>query len=235
LTLNTPVQASLRPTSSVSMILALGSIALISGVLVVLIFQLTLPMINENKRIAIEKAVFHVIPGTHSRQDFVFTDQGLLKPADGRTSGSTIYAGYDKQDSFIGIAAEASAPGYQDVIRVLFGYKLDCQCITGIKVLKMTETPGLGDKIAKDPAFLKNFQALDARVNEAGNGLLHAITTVKHGKKIHPWQIDAISGATISSNAIGKMLNESSQYIIPLAQARLDSFVKETSSNDDTQ
>jgi electron transport complex protein RnfG len=228
------MQAPVQPTSSINMILALGSIALISGVLVVLVFQTTLPLINENKRVAIEQAVFHVIPGTDSRQDFLFTEQGVLVPAGGRTSGRTIYAGFDKQDSFIGIAAEASAPGYQDMIRILFGYKPNCQCITGIKVIKMTETPGLGDKIAKDPEFLKNFQALDARLNEAGDGLLHAIATVKHGKKTQPWQIDAISGATISSNAVGKMLNESGQYIIPLIQAHLHSFVKETSSNDDT-
>lgn len=233
--MNTPVQAPIPPTSGINMILALGSIALISGVLVVLVFQTTLPLINENKRIAIEKAVFHVIPGTHSRQDFVFTEQGDLLPSDGRASGITVYAGYDKQDSFIGIAAEAAAPGYQDVIRILFGYKPDCQCITGIKVLKMTETPGLGDKIAKDPAFLKNFQALDARLNEAGDSLLNAITTVKHDKKTHPWQIDAISGATISSKAIGKMLNESSQYVIPLVQAHLDGFVKENLTNENTQ
>ncbi len=233
--MNTPVQAPVQAASGINMILALGSIALISGVLVVLVFQTTLPLINENKRIAIEKAVFHVIPGTHSRQDFIFTEQEKLVPSDGRVAGVSIYAGYDKQDSFIGIAAEAAAPGYQDVIRILFGYKPDCQCISGIKVLKMTETPGLGDKIAKDPAFLKNFQTLDARLNDAGDGLMHAITTVKHGKKTEPWQIDAISGATISSNAIGKMLNKSGQYIIPLVQAHLDGFVKENQSNENGQ
>lgn len=229
--MNPPAQSPAQPSSSVNMILALGSIALISGVLVVLVFQTTLPLINENKRIAIEKAVFHVLPGTLSRQNFVFTEQGGLMPADARVAGVTVYAGYDRQDTFIGIAAEAAAPGYQDVIRILFGYKPDCQCITGIKVLKMTETPGLGDKIAKDPAFLNNFQALDARLKDAGDGLLHAITTVKHGKKSQPWQIDAISGATISSNAIGKMLNESGEYIIPLVNAHEEEFLKVTNDN----
>lgn len=233
--MNIPTQAPVQPPSSVNMIMALGSIALISGVLVVLVFQTTMPLINENKRIAIEKAVFLVIPGTHSRRDYVITEQGNLLPSDGRPAGLIVHAGYDQQESFVGIAAEAAAPGYQDIIRILFGYKPECQCITGIKVLKMTETPGLGDKIAKDSAFLNNFQALDARLNEAGNGLLHKITTVKHGKKTEPWQIDAISGATISSNAIGKMLNESSQYIIPLVQAHLDGFVKETQSNENPQ
>jgi electron transport complex protein RnfG len=216
------------------MILALGSIALISGVLVVLVFQTTLPIINENKRIAIEKAVFQVLPGTHSRRDFLLTEQGVVPSSQSTATGVTVYAGYDRQNAFIGIAAEAAAPGYQDVIRILFGYKPVCQCITGIKVLKMTETPGLGDKIAKDPAFLENFKALDARLNDNETGLLHAITTVKHGKKTEPWQIDAISGATISSNAVGKILNESSQYIFPLVRANLNNFTEIKQANDST-
>jgi len=224
--MDTLIPAPVRPASSITMILALGSIALISGILVVSVFQSTLPLINENKRIAIEKAVFRVLPGTHLRRDFLLSEHGL-KPADSNLTGITVYAGYDEQNTFIGVAAEAAAPGYQDVIRILFGYKPACECITGIKVLKMTETPGLGDKIAKDPEFLKNFVALDARLNETKDGLSHAIQTVKHGKKDQPWQIDAISGATISSNAIGKMLNESAQHIIPLVHEQLNKFVLE--------
>ena len=228
--MDTLIPAPVRPASSLTMILALGSIALISGILVVSVFQSTLPLINENKRIAIEKAVFRVLPGTYLRRDFVLSERGLepsLEPTNGSLPGITVYAGYDEQNTFIGVAAEAAAPGYQDVIRILFGYKPACECITGIKVLKMTETPGLGDKIAKDPEFLKNFVALDARLNETKDGLSHAIHTVKHGKKNQPWQIDAISGATISSNAIGKMLNDSAQLIIPMVHEQLNKFVQE--------
>jgi len=79
----------------------------------------------------------------------------------------------------------------------------------------MAETPGLGDKIARDPTFLANFKALDAQLNDAGDGLRHAIVTVKHGTKAQAWQIDAISGATISSKAVGRMLNDSAQRLLP--------------------
>lgn len=233
--MDTPVPAPTRPASSLNIMLALGSIALLSGVLVVAVFQTTLPLINENKRIAIEHAVFQVLPGTHSRRDYVVSEQGIFPDTEATTNeigdGIRIYATFDIQNRFIGIAAEAAAPGYQDVIRILFGYKPDCECITGINVLKMTETPGLGDKIAKDPQFLKNFTALDARLNDSKNGLRHAIHTVKHGRKTQPWQIDAISGATISSNAIGKMLNESAQQIIPLIHAHLTNFTQDRPSD----
>jgi len=79
----------------------------------------------------------------------------------------------------------------------------------------MTETPGLGDKIATDPAFLANFEALDARLNAVGTALANPIVTVKRGRKTEPWQIDAISGATISAKAVGKALNESTQRLLP--------------------
>lgn len=45
--------------------------------------------------------------------------------------------------------------------------------------------------------------------------LLNEIITVKHGTKKHPWEIDAISGATVSSKAIGKMLNKSAKIQFP--------------------
>jgi electron transport complex protein RnfG len=88
----------------------------------------------------------------------------------------------------------------------------------------MTETPGLGDKIIKDPAFLANFDALQARVSPEGRGLEQAIVTVKHGTKTDPWQIDAISGATVTSNAVGKALNKSAQALAPLVQQHLNAF-----------
>jgi len=79
----------------------------------------------------------------------------------------------------------------------------------------MAETPGLGDKIATDPVFLANFSPLDARLDAAGSALTNPIVTVKHGRKTVPWQIDAITGATISCKAVGKALNESTQRLLP--------------------
>jgi electron transport complex protein RnfG len=110
------------------------------------------------------------------------------------------------------------------VIRFLFGYDPACECIIGSKVLKSTETPGLGDKIDFDPEFLKNFEALDARVDAAGEALANPIVTVKHGTKANPWEIDAISGATISSNALGRALSSSAQHFVPSIQRDLDTL-----------
>lgn len=210
-------------TPSFAMLRTLGGVAMLAGFLVVLVYQWTKPIIEENKRIAIEKAVFKVIPNATSREDYLLGADGLFKPeAEQEAQGEQIYVARDDKGALQGIALEAAATGYQDVIRILYGYSPRCECVTGIKVLKMAETPGLGDKIAFDPEFLENFHALDARLNAEKTALSHEIVAVKHGKKSEQWQIDAISGATISSKAIARMINASGQRMFPLITRHLD-------------
>ena len=198
------------------MIRTLGLVAMLSGFLVVLAYQLTLPTITENKRRAVEQAVFNVVPGAATQTRCSVTDRGIEPAGKNAPKGTPIYAGYNAKGQLIGIAAEAASPGYADIVRVLYGYSAECECITGLSILDSKETPGLGDRIGTDPDFLANFDKLDASLNERGTALKHSIVTVKHGSKSHPWQIDAISGATISSTAVGKMLNQSAQHLLPL-------------------
>ncbi len=208
------VKKALAPASSFKLVRTLGIVATLSGVLVVSVYDFTQPFIAANKDAMMAKAVFEVVPGVVIRKNFVLTPDGLV-PDNGKADGAKVLAGYDAEGKLKGIAAEAAAPGYADVIRLLYGYDPECQCITGINVLQSTETPGLGDKIYKDAAFLANFEALDARLNAKGDALAHPIVTVKHGTKASPWQIDAISGATVSSKAVGKALNDSAQTLLP--------------------
>ena len=219
----TAAQTPAATTPAGAMLRTLTLVAGLSGFLVVLAFQLTEPLIEENKRIAIERALFKVIPGAVNRRDFMLTGTTLNPAENGKPGeGIRIYAGYDDQDRLAGIALEAAAQGYQDVIRILYSYEPACECIRGIEVLKMAETPGIGDKIAKDPGFLRNFEALDARLDTTGSGLAQAIVSVKHGSKTEPWQIDAISGATISSKAVARMLNDTAQRILPQITRHLE-------------
>ena len=68
-----------------------------------------------------------------------------------------------------------------------------------MEVLESKETPGLGDKIYKDAEFVANFRQLSIEPE---------IVTVKKGKKSAANEVDAITGATISSKAIVRIINE---------------------------
>ena len=46
--------------------------------------------------------------------------------------------------------------------------------------------------------------------------------TVKHGAKTNAWQIDAIAGATITSRAVGKAINDTAQALLPRLVPNLD-------------
>lgn len=207
-------------TPAARMLMVLGGVAMLSGFLVVLSFQTTKSAIELNQRIAVEKMVFKVIPGATQRKEFLATKEGV-KPAGGG-EGILIQAGYDDQGKLLGIAAKGAAQGYADLVHLLYAYDPGCSCIRGIEVVKMTETPGLGDKIITNADFQANFKSLDAQLNEAGTGLAHEIVTVKHGAKQHPWEIDAIAGATVTSKAVGKALNQSAQALLPLLKPGLD-------------
>ncbi|MCB1792129.1 MAG: FMN-binding protein [Gammaproteobacteria bacterium] len=222
--MSTPTSTPGHPTATPQtpgfrMIRTLGGIAMLAGLLVVVVFQWTAPYIAENQRIAIEKAVFQVVPGASQRVDVVLGEAGVL--AVGDAAGETVYAAFDDQGELRGLAVAAGAQGYQDIVKLLYGYDPSCQCVRGIKILKMTETPGLGDKVAFDPAFLDNFVALDASLNPAGDALANPIKAVKHGHKQHDWEVDAISGATISSVAVANAIDRSMQRMAPLIQRHL--------------
>ncbi len=214
------VEAPPGATPTFAMLRTLGGISLISGLLVVLAYQLTLPIITENQRLRTERAVFQVVPGAVSKQDFVLTGQGL-EPVGAGVQGEPVYAAYDKDGRLKGIAIAGVGGGYGGPVKVLFNYEPACQCIVGSKVLQSTETPGFGDKLETDPEFLENLKALDARLNADGTALANPIVTVKHGTKTQPWQIDAITGATISSKAMGKAANAAAQRAVPAIQRDL--------------
>lgn len=210
-------------TSSKAMILTLGLVATLSGILIVSAYQGTLAAVTANKRIALERAVFKVIPGATGMKEFIATTGGIV-PAAGALprGGIKVYVAYDQSGTLKGIAAEAAATGYADVVRVLYAYDPARQIITGIGVIAMRETPGIGDKILTDAAFLKNFAALDVSLTPDMKALANAVKTVKHGTKQHPWEIDAISGATVTSKAVGKGINDSARRLLPLLAPNLE-------------
>jgi electron transport complex protein RnfG len=215
------------PPNNIKMFRAMVTIGSLCALLIVMAFETTLPIIKKNKTEALEKAVFKVLPGAKQRVTFKKTDNGFEPMTGEVTNEQVVYAGFNDQNKLIGLAIEASGQGFQDVLNILYGYSIEKQAVVGFYVLESRETPGLGDKIEKDENFLKNFEALDVSLDESLQMIKNAVIPVKNGTKENPWQVDCITGATISSKAIGNIISASSQYWCPIIYANKESFKKE--------
>lgn len=217
-------------TPTVAMISTLGLVSAICGLIIVTSYQVTQDAVKENQLIKEKRAVERVMPTAKSVVGYYMLSDHKVEvsekvdsdpkkyPADGKIK---FFAGYDAGGSLLGIAAEASAKGYADQVRVMYAYSEACQCINGMTVVAMKETPGIGDKADPskedivDKEFMKNFVALDVKLSADLKTLAHEVKTVKHGKKTNPWEIDAIAGATVTSRAVGNGINQSAQALLP--------------------
>lgn len=97
----------------------------------------------------------------------------------------------------LGWVVKAGGQGYADKIELLLGLDPKAEKITGIFVLEQKETPGLGNKIVTD----------EWRGQFNGKGTQQRMTVVKGGKTGAPNEINAVTGATISSRSVTDIIN----------------------------
>ena len=197
--MNADVRRESTSPSSLRLILTLAIAGLVSGIAIIGIYETTLPTITANKARELREAVFKVLPGVSRMQALVHRDGELVVVEAPDKDEPVIYGGYDDQSDFVGYAMPAAGPGFQDTIAILYGYKPREKLVVGMEVLESRETPGLGDKIYKDAEFVGAFSALSIDPE---------IVAVKKGTKSKPNEIDAITGATISSKAVVRIINE---------------------------
>jgi electron transport complex protein RnfG len=95
-----------------------------------------------------------------------------------------------------GWVVKTAGQGYADKIEMLIGLDPMIEKITGIFVLDQKETPGLGNKIVTD----------EWRSQFLAKSTAQPLATVK-GKASAGNEIDAITGATISSKAVTDIVN----------------------------
>jgi electron transport complex protein RnfG len=203
-------------TSAWEMYRAIVGIGAFCALVIVGVFQGTAARIAENQERFLAGAIAEVLPVTASTVAVDLVD-GRLTATD-QPPALPVFLSFDSDGQLAGAVLTGQGMGYQDNIRVLYAYSFDARAITGFKVLDSKETPGLGDRVEIEPHFIANFEALDARLNDAGDALANPIVTVKQGEKTEPWQIDGITGATITSEAIGNILNDSAAAWVPVLQ-----------------
>ncbi|MBI3791925.1 MAG: FMN-binding protein [Gemmatimonadetes bacterium] len=199
-----------KDTPAVTLVATLAIAGALAGLLVASVYQVTLPTISRHRATVMQAAIGEVLKNP-ARWDTLYLQSGALttSPTGERGELERVFLGYDADGKVIGAAISAGEPGFTEVISLMFGYDPATRQLIGLKILDEKETPGLGDKIEKDSGFTRQFAGVTAPVKP-----------VKKRSGSDPAEIDAISGATISSRAVTRIINHAVEKWGPLLAAR---------------
>lgn len=106
-----------------------------------------------------------------------------------------------------GYAFPVQGPGLWGIIDGYVGVSADYSELLGIEFISHSETPGLGGRIGED-AYKEQFRGIDISNVKTGDYVIY--------RPASGGNVDAIAGATLTSQSVSKLLN-----------ADIESFIKE--------
>lgn len=189
--------------------LAIGGAA--AGLLIVAVYKATLPTIEKYAAAKEATAVREVLKEP-ARWDTLYLQKGVLTKTptagDDRKGLPKAYLGFDAAGNRLGAAVTAQEPGFQEEVLLMIGFEPSSGTLIGFKVLAEKETPGLGDKIERDTSFGSQF-----------TGRIAPLKGVKVRSAADLSQVQTITGATISSRAVIRIINHAVERWQPLLAA----------------
>ncbi len=181
------------------MVIVLTVITALSGAILSTWDGVTKPKIEYHKLQALKAAISDVLPPYDNYEE---KDINGYKVYIGKIDGST---------QPVGIAFKVEGSGFQGNISIMVGVDPSFTSITGIKVLEQIETPGLGTKIVEDPSNKSNIFWFPEQFTDVV--IEPEIVVLKNKIPQKPNEVQAISGATISSKAVVRILNDNIQNL----------------------
>lgn len=182
-----------------------------SGWLVATVYRLTLPAVQRYAAERVEGAIREVLESP-AKWDTLYLVNGAITRS--RPAGvdpaevPTAYVGFDAAGKQTGAAVTAAEPGFQELLTLMIGFDVESGTLLGFKVLDEKETPGLGDKIELDSSFRTQFASK-----------LPPLSGVKGRPGGTKSEVQTITGATISSRAVIRIVNHAVARWQPLLKA----------------
>jgi len=187
------------------MVIVLTVITALSGVVLSTWDSVTKPKIEYHKLQALKAAISDVLP------QYDYYDELQVE-------GNTLYLGkLEEEIEPVGIAFKTEGSGFQGSISIMVGVDPSFSYMTGMKVLGQIETPGLGTKIVVDPSNKTNPFWFPEQFG--GVVLFPQIDVVKNSISQNSNEVQAISGATITSKAVVRIINDNIGTIKELYQS----------------
>lgn len=210
-----PPPAAAKDVRSWKLVALMTTAGAIAGLLIVTAFQATLPRIEAHQGEVMQAAIREVLEAPASYDTLYLVGGKLVRrlPAGTAAKGvEKVYLGHDAAGKRVGFAVSAAENGFQDLVTLMFGYDAGAHKLIAMKVIGNKETPGLGNKIETDSAFLSGFVGVQA-----------PLLGVKHGAgKGAPNEVVMITGATISSRAVIRIIDDAIARWQPLMDAYHD-------------
>lgn len=163
--------------------------SLLSGWLLSYTYKNLSKPIEENLKQEIRKNIFSLVEGAFTIEEY-------------KKDTLSLYKVLDRDDYLLAYCLVGEGNGYQAEIKILVAVKPDLETLWGIEIIESSETPGLGARI-NSQEFKSSFQGLIA---------IPKVILVKRAPQRHN-EVEAISGATISSRAVIKIINETLEVL----------------------
>ena len=155
------------------------------------------PRIEQNKTNKRNRLVGALLPGT---KDFIPLETEItIESLRGKKEKIEVYQAMSESGKCVGWSFNVAGPGFADKIELVVAVDKDFEKLSGFDVLASNETPGFGDQIKCD-YYRDQFKGAPA-------GQLNLVPS-GDPKKIDD-EIVAISGATISSEAVVEIISNS--------------------------
>ena len=167
----------------------------VSGILLVAVNAFTSPLINQNEELKLKSSVLDVLEIAYHKDEIIniFAKQVSV-------SQRGAYMFYTSLND-ASVAFAFYGPGLWGPISGIISLEKDLKTIRRLKILYQEETPGLGGRIAEE-SYLEQFKNKE---------VFPKLIFRPEGKAQAKNEVDAITGATGSSRAFEKLINENVQ------------------------
>lgn len=176
-------------------------ITLIAGVALGFVNELTKEPIAYQQELKIQKACAAVFAEAASFEAITenSVEEVLAEIQTNGTTIGTVYQAFAADGSLMGyVISTSSSEGYGGAIELMMGVKLD-GTVNGVSILSIAETPGLG------------MQADEILIPQFSGKNVEAFVYTKSGAAADN-EIDAISGATVTTSAVTNAVNTGLTY-----------------------
>ena len=192
-------------------VIVLLAVTFVAVLLLAVVNQITLEPIAAAEEAARQQVYKSVYTDAASFEDVENFDTlyGNMKQNPNCVINTALYAKDDAGNTIGCVVDATSKSGYGGEVQIALGITNE-GTITAFSVVSHSETPGLGSK-STEPLFADQFAGMPAE----------QIVFTKTGKSA-PNEIDAISGATITTTAVTEAVNEAITFYNALTEGGLE-------------